>query len=409
MATAAKTFTYKYEGVSRSGRSVKGELNADNPAIAKAQLRKQGINVKKLVKKSQSISLLGLGGGKKSIKSDDIATFTRQMATMMKAGVPLVQAFEIVADGLSNKSMAELVLAMKTDVSAGGSFAGALRKHPKYFDDLFCSLIESGEQAGALETMLDRVALYREKSESLKRKVKSALKYPTVVLIIAAIVTAILLIKVVPTFADLFESFGAELPLPTQVVVLLSKWMQENWYILLGSVALISFSFSQAMKKSKKFRHSVQRFSLKFPVIGNILKQAAYARYARTLSTTFAAGVPLVEALDSAAGASGNIVYESAIQNVKHEVSSGGELAGSMKSENVFPPMLIQMVSIGEQSGALDDMLGKAASIYEEEVDTMVDGLTSMMEPMIMAFLGVVVGGLVIAMYLPIFQIGNVI
>ncbi|AJQ94443.1 type II secretion system F family protein [Gynuella sunshinyii] len=407
MATAAKTFTYKYEGISRSGRSVKGELSAVNPAIAKAQLRKQGINVKKMVKKSQSLSFLG--SGKKSIKSEDIAVFTRQMATMMKAGVPLVQAFDIVAEGLSNKSMAELVTAMKADVSAGGTFGSALRKHPKYFDDLFCSLVESGEQAGALETMLDRVAIYKEKSESIKRKVKSALKYPITVIVVAMIVTAVLLLKVVPVFAEMFNSFGAELPLPTQVVVSMSEWMQRNWYIGLGVIIVSTFLFSTAMKRSIKFRHGVQRFLLRLPVFGPIFKQSAYARYARTLSTTFAAGVPLVDALDSAAGASGNIVYETAIQNVKHEVSSGGELAGSMRAENVFPPMLVQMVSIGEQSGALDDMLAKAAAIYEEEVDTMVDGLTSMMEPMIMAFLGVVVGGLVVSMYLPIFQIGNVV
>lgn len=407
MAAKQKTATFKYEGTNRAGKKIAGEMVALNAAVAKAQLRKQGVTTKKITKKAAEITLFG--GGKRKVTTEDISVFTRQMATMMKAGVPLVQSFDIVADGLDNKTMADVVLSMKNEVSSGGNFASALRKHPKYFDDLYCSLVESGEQAGALETMLDRVAIYKEKSESVKKKVKSAMKYPITVLVVASIVTAILLIKVVPTFADMFEGFGAQLPLPTQIVVNISEWMQANWYILLAAILAAVFSFQQAMQKSLPFRHAFQRLSLKFPVFGKILHQSAIARYARTLSTTFAAGVPLVDALESAAGASGNIVYESAIKNIKNEVSSGGELATSMKNEGVFPPMLVQMVSIGEQSGALDDMLGKAAVIYEEEVDALVDGLTSMMEPMIMAFLGVVVGGLVMAMYLPIFQMGAVV
>lgn len=406
MATKAQKISiFNYEGVDRNGRVQKGEISGNSPALIKADLRRKGlVKVKKLTKKRAEIALFQQG-----IKSQDIAVFTRQMATMMKAGVPLMRAFEIVAEGLENKKMAELVLQMKNNVASGGSFGGALREHPKYFDDLFCSLVESGEQAGALETMLDRVALYREKAESLKKKVKSAMKYPITILIIAAIVTVILLLKVVPVFADMFSSFGADLPVPTQVVMNMSEWVQSNGLIALGVLVATIVLFQQGMQRSKPFRHLIQRITVKLPVFGPILYQSAMARYARTLSTTFAAGVPLVNALDSAAGASGNIVYETAISNVRRDVETGTELAVSMKNQDVFPPMLIQMVSIGEQSGALDDMLSKAATIYEEEVDSLVDGLTSMMEPLIMAFLGVVVGGLVVSMYLPIFQMGSVI
>jgi len=305
--------------------------------------------------------------------------------------------------------MAKLVNDMKDEVSAGGNFASALRAHPKEFDDLFCSLVASGEQAGALETMLDRVAIYKEKSESVKKKVRKAVKYPITILIIAGVVTAILLIKVVPVFAGMFANFGAELPLPTQVVMNISNAFTENGIYLLAILVIIGFSYQQAHQRSLKFRQTIQRITLKLPVFGDIIRISSIARYARTLSTTFAAGVPLVEALDSAAGASGNIVFETAIYNIRNEVTSGSELAGSMKAEGVFPAMLIQMVSIGEQAGALDEMLAKAAAIYEEEVDTQVDGLTSMMEPMIMAFLGIVVGGLIVSMYLPIFQMGAVV
>jgi type IV pilus assembly protein PilC len=406
MATKApKLSMFNYEGLDRNGRLQKGEISGSNPALIKADLRRKGlVTVKKLTRKRAEISMFQAG-----IKSEDIAVFTRQMATMMKAGVPLMRAFEIVSEGLENKKMADLVMQLKNNVAGGGTFGGALREHPKYFDDLFCALVESGEQAGALETMLDRVALYREKAESLKKKVKSAMKYPITILAIAAIVTVILLLKVVPVFADMFSSFGADLPVPTQVVMNMSEWVQSNGLIGLGIFVAAIILFQQAMQRSKPFRHVIQRILVKLPVFGPILYQSAMARYARTLSTTFAAGVPLVNALDSAAGASGNIVYETAINNVRRDVETGTELAVSMKSQGVFPPMLTQMVSIGEQSGALDDMLSKAANIYEEEVDNLVDGLTSMMEPLIMAILGIVVGGLVVAMYLPIFQMGSVI
>lgn len=404
-ANTAKMAIFIYEGNDRSGKLRKGEITGLNAAVVKSELRKQGvIKVKKLRKKPKEIQLFS-----KKIGSEDISMFTRQMATMMKAGVPLMRSFEIVAEGLENPKMAEIVTSMKNNVAGGGSFGSALREHPKYFDDLYCSLIESGEQAGALETMLDRVAIYKEKSESVKKKVKSAMKYPITVLVVAAIVTVILLLKVVPTFANMFESFGADLPVPTAVVMGMSESLQENG-IIWGLILLaFGISFQQAMQRSKPFKHAMQRLSVKLPVFGPILYQSAMARYARTLSTTFAAGVPLVNALDSAAGASGNIVYETAIRSVRHEVEQGSELAGSMKATEVFPSMLVQMVSIGEQSGALDAMLGKAAIIYEEEVDALVDGLTSMMEPLIMAILGVVVGGMVVSMYLPIFQMGSVV
>lgn len=406
MATKAQKLSiFTYEGLDRSGKVQKGEIKGTNPALIKAELRRKGVvTVKKLNKKRGEIQLLSPG-----IKSDDIAIFTRQMATMMKAGVPLMKSFDIVAEGLENKKMTDLVLQMKNNVGNGGSFGSALREHPKYFDDLYCSLVESGEQAGALETMLERVAIYREKAESVKKKVKSAMKYPATIIVIAAIVTVILLLKVVPVFADMFTSFGADLPIPTQIVMNMSAWVQKNGVIAFFGIIAFVVLFQQSMQRVEKFRHLIQRISVKLPVFGPILYQSAMARYARTLSTTFAAGVPLVSALDSAAGASGNIVYSTAIQNVKRDVETGTELAVSMKSQNVFPSMLVQMVSIGEQSGALDDMLSKAAVIYEEEVDALVDGLTAMMEPLIMAFLGVVVGGLVVAMYLPIFQMGSLV
>ena len=403
-AKAPKIIMFTYQGKDRAGKVRKGEVSGSNPALVKAELRRQGIMNVKLAKKRADISLFG-----HKVKSDDIAIFTRQMATMMKAGVPLMRAFEIVAEGLQNPKMAELVMQMKNTVSSGGTFGSALREHPKYFDDLYCSLVESGEQAGALETMLDRVALYKEKSESLKRKIKSALKYPITVLVIAAIITALLLIKVVPVFSEMFTSFGADLPAPTQAVVNMSDWMLENGLLFFVALAGAGFGIQQGLQRSERMRHGWQRATLKLPIFGKIFYQAAMARYARTLSTTFAAGVPLVEALDSAAGASGNIVYETAIRNVRKEVESGTELAVAMRGQNIFPPMLLQMVAIGEQSGALDDMLAKAAVVYEEEVDNMVEGLTSMMEPLIMSVLGIIVGGLVVSMYLPIFQMGTAI
>lgn len=401
----AKTSTFKWEGTDKKGNKVKGETTAANMTVVRATLRKQGINTKKVRKKPKEL----FGSTGKKITSLDISILTRQLATMMKAGVPLVQSFDIVADGLENPSMRELLLKIKVDVEAGNSLASSISKHPLYFDDLFCSLVEAGEQSGALETMLDRIAIYKEKSEALKLKIKKAMKYPITVLIIAGIVTAILLLKVVPVFEELFVGFGAELPAFTQMVLGMSEWMQEWWYILLGMIIGSTFAFKQARAKSKAFNDAFDRTTLKLPVVGDIIFKATIARFARTLSTTFSAGVPLVEALDSVSGATGNVVYRNAVNKVKEDVSSGTQLNFSMRDTGVFPAMAIQMVSIGEESGALDTMLDKVATYYEDEVDNAVDGLTSMMEPLIMSFLGVVIGGLIIAMYLPIFQMGNVV
>lgn len=407
MAKAIQTemlLDFVYQGTNRRGEKVKGETTSKSIELARAQLRKQGITVANIKKKPKP-----LFGGKKAIKAIDIAIFARQLATMMKAGVPLTQSFEIVADSLENLSMKELVLQIKADIEAGSNFASALRKHPRYFDELFCSLVEAGEQAGALETMLERVATYKEKSEMLKAKIKKAMKYPIAVIIVAFIVTVILLVKVVPVFAGLFNSFGAELPAFTQMVVNMSEWMKKWWIVLIVVVGLIVITFSEAKKRSKKFRDFLDRATLKAPIFGNIAYQAVIARFSRTLSTTFAAGVPLIEALDSTAGATNNVVFYNATQKIKQDVSTGQQLQFAMRSTNLFPSMAIQMVGIGEEAGSLEEMLDKVATYYENEVDNAVDGLTSLMEPMIMAILGVLVGGLVIAMYLPIFQMGSVV
>lgn len=395
---------FVYDGTNKRGEKVKGETTSRNIELAKAQLRKQGIQVKTIKKKPKPIFQT-----KKAIKAIDIAIFVRQLATMMKAGVPLTQSFEIVADALENPSMKDLVLQIKADIEAGSNFETALRKHPRYFDDLFCSLVGAGEQSGALETMLERVATYKEKSELLKAKIKKAMKYPIAVIVVAFIVTAILLIKVVPVFADLFHSFGAELPAFTQMVVNMSNFMVKWWWIVLFVVAGAVIVFSEAKKRSKAFQDSLDRISLKLPIFGNIAYQAIIARFSRTLSTTFAAGVPLIDALDSTAGATNNVVFYDATQKIKQDVATGQQLQFAMRSTNLFPSMAIQMVGIGEEAGSLEEMLDKVATYYENEVDNAVDGLTSLMEPMIMAFLGIVIGGLVVAMYLPIFQMGNVV
>ncbi|MEQ8259670.1 MAG: type II secretion system F family protein [Alcanivorax sp.] len=403
-ATAQKSATFTYEGIDRKGSKVKGEISGKGPALVRAELRKQGIQAKKVIKKRE-VSL----GGKKKIKPMDIALFTRQMATMMKAGVPLVQAFEIVSDGLENPSMKQVILKLKADVESGNNFAGALRQHPRLFDDLYCSLIESGEASGSLETMLDRVALYKEKTEALKQKIKKAVKYPIAVICVAVIVTGILLVKVVPTFQDLFKSFGAELPAFTQFVINLSEALQSHFIMVLLALVIAAISFSEARKRSPAFKDFIDRVLLRLPIIGPITHKATVARFARTLSTTFAAGVPLIEALDACAGATGNVVYRKAVLQVKEDVSTGQQLQFAMRSTGVFPAMALQMTAIGEESGALDAMLAKVATYYEDEVDNLVDGLTSMLEPLIMAVLGVLIGGLIIAMYLPIFQLGNVV
>lgn len=401
---ALKTSVFTWEGTDRKGTKIKGELSGQSPALIKAQLRKQGINPLKVRKKA--ISLFSAG---KKITPMDIALFTRQMATMMKAGVPLLQSFDIIGEGFDNPNMRKLVDEVKQEVAAGNSFAGSLRKKPQYFDDLYCNLVESGEQSGALETLLDRVATYKEKTEQLKAKIKKAMTYPIAVIVVAIIVSAILLIKVVPQFESVFSGFGAELPAFTMMVVNLSRWLQEYWYLVLLVMAAGIFSFKFAYKRSEKFRDGLDRVLLKMPIVGDIMYKAVVARYARTLSTTFAAGVPLVDALDSVAGATGNVVFRNAVGKIRNDVSSGVQLNFSMRTTGVFPSMAIQMTAIGEESGSLDEMLDKVASFYEEEVDNMVDNLTTLMEPLIMAVLGVLVGGLIIAMYLPIFQLGSVV
>tara|TARA_R100000935_G_scaffold20705_1_gene38969 strand:- start:142 stop:1362 length:1221 start_codon:yes stop_codon:yes gene_type:complete len=401
---AQKLESYIWEGKDRKGNKSKGELSGSNLALVKAQLRKQGIIPDKVKKKPKP-----LFGGSKKITPFDIAMLTRQLATMMKAGVPLVQSFDIVTDGLENKGLQDLVMAIRNDIASGTSFAGALRKHPRHFDDLYCNLVDSGEKAGALEKMLDRIATYLEKTELLKKKVKKAMTYPIAIVVVAIIVTAILLVKVVPQFESLFHGFGAELPVFTQMVVRLSEWMQTWWFVVLLGIVGTVFLFKEANRRSQKFSDFVDRYVLKLPVIGEILDKSAVAKFGRVLSTTFAAGVPLVDALDSVAGATGNAVYRDAIQRIKNDVSSGTQLQASMRQQDIFPAMAVQLTAIGEESGNLDEMLAKVAEHYEGVVDDMVDNLTALMEPMIMAVLGVLVGGLIIAMYLPIFQMGQVV
>lgn len=398
--------TFAYEGVDRKGAKIKGELPARNMALAKVTLRKQGINVKSI--REKKVNILEKFS-KRKISTLDITIFTRQLATMMKAGVPLVQGFEIVAEGLENPSMREVVLGIKGEVEGGNTFAGSLRKYPQYFDNLFCSLVESGEQSGSLETMLERVATYKEKSELLKQKIKKAMKYPMTVIAVAIIVTVILMLKVVPVFDDMFKSFGAELPAFTKMVVNMSHWVQKYWFLMLIGFAVVVFSLLEAKKRSKKFRDLLDKMALKAPIFGDLVYKAIIARFSRTLATTFAAGVPLIDALESTAGATNNVVYEEAVMKIREDVATGQQLNFSMRLTEKFPSMAIQMVAIGEESGALDAMLDKVATHYENEVDNAVDGLTSMMEPLIMAILGVLVGGLVIAMYLPIFQLGAVV
>ena len=400
----ADTALFVWEGTDRQGRKTKGEISSTNQQIARAELRRQGINPSKVNKKAQS--RLSFGGG---VNAQDMSLFTRQMATMMRAGVPLVQSFDIVSDGADKPALKALIRDIRTDVAAGNSFASSIRKHPKQFDDLFCNLVESGEQSGALETMLDRIAGYKEKAESLKGKVKKAMFYPIAVLVIAFVVSAILLIKVVPQFQVIFQSFGAELPAFTQMVINFSNAAQKYWFPFLVLLLIIGSAIGATYTRSPKMREAVDRMSLKIPVIGEILDKSAVARFARTLSTTFAAGVPLVDALESVAGATGNIVYANATRRVRDDVASGQQLNFAMRNTGVFPNMVIQMTSIGEESGSLDTMLDKAASYFEEQVDNAVDALTSLLEPIIMAVLGVVIGGLIIAMYLPIFQLGQVV
>lgn len=403
MATQAPNI-FLYKGVDKKGKRVEGEITGTNPAIVKAQLLKQGIRAQNVRKKPKP-----LFGGKKKIKPLDIAIFTRQMATMMKAGVPLVQSFDIVADGVDNPALGELIRAIREDVAAGTGFAVSLRKHPKYFDDLFCNLVESGEQSGSLETMLDRIATYKEKTERLKAKIKKAMTYPIAVVVVAIVVTGILLVKVVPQFAETFSSFGADLPAFTLFVLGLSDLAQAYWLQALVVIIAAGFIFKSLKQRNKSFAVALDKLTLRVPITGQIVYQSIIARFARTLSTTFAAGVPLIDALESVAGATGNAIYESAVLRVRDEVATGTQLNVALRQTKMFPSMLLQMTTIGEESGSLDEMLDKVATYYEEAVDNLVDSLTSLLEPMIMSVLGILVGGLMIAMYLPIFQLGQVV
>lgn len=400
-AVAQKVFVW--EGTDKKGHRVKGEAHANNEALVKMNLRRQGINPLKVTAKGKAKS-----GGKKIVPKD-IAIFSRQLATMMSSGVPIVQAFEIIGRGHEKPAMRDLVLTVKSDVEAGSTLADAMRKHPLYFDALTCNLIHAGEQAGILETLLDKIATYKEKTEALKSKIKKALFYPTAVIVVAFIITAILLIFVIPQFETLFTGMGADLPALTKMIVRLSEIFQAWWWAIFGGIGVLGYGFMQLKRRSRAFSEALERISLKIPVIGEILVKASIARFARTLATMFSAGVPLVEAMESVAGAVGNVVYGTAVYRMRDQVATGQSLTSSMQESAIFPNMVVQMVAIGEEAGSIDTMLSKVADFYEQEVDDAVDALSSLLEPMIMAFLGVVVGGLVIAMYLPIFKMGQAV
>ena len=403
-AAVAGNTPFLWEGTDRNGKKIKGKSLANDEATVRADLRRQGVVPTRIRKQRQG---LFSGGGK--ITTADIAIFSRQLATMLAAGIPLVQAFEIVGNGHENAAMQKLILAIKNDVEGGSALAEALAKHPLYFDDLFVNLVEAGEQAGALETLLDKVATYKEKTEAIKKKIKKALTYPAAVLVVAFVVTTILLIFVIPSFEDLFKGFGADLPTFTRMVIDLSAFVRSQGVILAAMIGAAVGAFLYFKKRSRAFRHFLDRMMLKMPIIGPILQKASIARYARTLSTMFAAGVPLVEAMESVAGATGNIVYEEGVLTMRDEVATGQRLQQAMENTDLFPNMVIQMIAVGEESGSLDEMSAKVADFYEEDVDNAVDNLSSLLEPMIMAILGVLVGGLVVAMYLPIFKLGAVV
>lgn len=395
---------YLYEGKNKQGNAVKGSVLEVNLALAKAKLRKQGINVSKIKRKPKPLFQT-----KKKILPGDICIFFRQQATMMKAGVALIESFNIVANGSDNESMRELINNVRDSVESGSGLAESMAKHPNEFDELTCNLVQAGENSGTLEAMLDRIATYKEKTEALKAKVKKALMYPIAVMVVAAVVTCILLIWVVPQFESLFANFDAELPVFTQFVINMSRGLQDNWYLFLGALFGIGFTYKTLNKKSEKFRQIQDRVVLRLPIIGDILEKSIWARYARTLSTTFAAGVPLLDSLESVAGAVGNSVYRNAVRSIIDEISTGQQLQMAMRNVNLFPSMMLQMVAIGEEAGSLDDMLTKIADFLEEDVDNKVEGLSSLLEPIIIVFLGVVVGGLIVAMYLPIFKMGSVV
>jgi type IV pilus assembly protein PilC len=400
-AGAPKEVVYAWEGKDKSGKAVRGELRAGGEAIVNVTLRRQGIMVTKVKKKAYR-------SGKK-ITDKDLTMFTRQLATMMKAGVPLLQSFDIVGKGHANPSMAKLIMDLRSDVETGTSLNNAFRKYPLYFDALFCNLVGAGEQAGILEDLLTRLAIYKEKTLAIKAKIKSALMYPCSILAIAFVVTSVIMIWVVPAFKSVFQSFGADLPAPTLMVMAMSEFFVAWWYVIFGALGGALYFFFQAWRRSLKVQQFMDRVLLRVPVFGDVVRKATIARWTRTLSTMFAAGVPLVEALDSVGGASGNNVYLDATRKIQTEVSTGTSLTSAMVNANVFPNLVTQMVAIGEESGALDAMLGKVADFYEEEVDEAVAALSSLMEPLIMVVLGVLIGGLVIAMYLPIFKLGSVV
>jgi len=402
---APKAHVFAWEGADKRGNKIKGETRAASTALVRAELRRQGIAPTKVKKKAAPL----FAAKKKKITPADIAIFSRQLSTMMSAGVPLVQSFDIVGRGHNNPSMQDLLLSIKADIEGGTALAPALAKHPLQFDDLFCSLVQAGEQAGVLETLLDKIATYKEKTEAIKGKIKKAMFYPTAVMIVAFIVTLILLIFVVPQFEALFKGFGADLPAFTRMVVNLSEAVQEWWWAIFLAIGGASFFIGNLYKRSRKFRHQLDKALLKAPIFGIIIHKAAIARFARTTATMFGAGVPLVEALESVSGATGNIVYGEAVLRMREDVATGQTMQLAMKQQNLFPHMVIQMVAIGEESGSVDDMLTKVADFYEEEVDNAVDALSSLLEPLIMAILGILIGGLVVAMYLPIFQMGQVI
>lgn len=400
-AKGVKEFVFEWEGKDRNGKVVKGELRAGGEAMVSATLRRQGILVNKVKKRRAS--------GGSSIKQKDIAVFTRQLATMMRAGVPLLQAFDIVARGATNPRLTRLLNDIRQDVETGTSLSAAFRKHPMYFDALYCNLVEAGEAGGILEALLDRLAVYQEKTVAIKNKIRSALTYPIAVLVVAFIVVAVIMIFVVPAFKDVFTSFGADLPTPTLVVIAMSEFFVSYWWAMFIGIGGGIYFFLQSWKRSEKMQKRMDRLLLKIPIFGDLMYKSAVARWTRTLSTMFAAGVPLVEALDSVGGASGNAVFVEATEQIQRDVSTGAALTTSMQTTGIFPTMVLQMASIGEESGSLDHMLAKAAEFYEDEVDEAVKSLSSLMEPFIIVILGGLIGGIVVAMYMPIFKLGQVV
>lgn len=399
-AKKPKLTTFQWEGVDKKGKKIKGEMDAASVAFVNAMLRRQGISPVRV--KKRAVALFSV---KKKITPKDVSIFTRQLATMVSAGIPLAQAFEIVGKGHENPSMRALITAVRTDIESGTSMTDSLSKHPLYFDELYCNLVQAGEAAGILDAILDKLAIYKEKIESIKGKIKSALFYPTAVIVVAFLITSVLMIFVIPQFESLFKGFGADLPAFTKLVIDISDVFKSYWWAIFGSIIGSVMFFGYSYKRSMKMQHTMDRLLLRAPIIGEIIRKATIARFTRTLATMFAAGVPLVEALDSVAGASGNRVYFEATMDIKAEVTTGTQLQAAMAATELFPNMVVQMVAIGEESGELDSMLNKVADIYEQEVDDAVAGLSSLLEPIIMAFLGVVIGGLVVAMYLPIFKL----